>query len=420
MKIMNTYHTPRLVELYRRGLHNTKKSMKKITIIVILILSSTIVFGQSKDEYLKKILNKTISNLNQIKTVEYTLDFHQCFEAQGVNLRDTATCYFDFTSSDSIIGSKYIFSSPKWDVAFNGGLIYMSYNANKQILYSNKPTEYLVNAQVYMLNSIFVIRKILPELVSDSTTTIIRLNDTILNNSSCFKYKILLRDKFLNSGGVLTPAKGASLKLMLLISKDNYLPKQFSSFYPNNAGFIQAIFSDIKIPAFKADSLWNYDWLPEEYLRMSLEDFEKSTRTGITKQIGKQAPDWTLPMIKGDSVKLSAQKNNLILLDFWYQSCGACIKAVPDINEIQKEFAGKGLKVYGIEFVKSNDKGLAEYIDKNKIEYPILYMGKRVASDYSVTAAPTFFLLNNQGKIIYASAGLYKMDLLKAIKENLK
>lgn len=394
--------------------------MKKATLFVILILSSTLLFGQSKNEDLKRILNKTISNLNQIKTIEYTLDFHQYFEEQSVNMRDTATCYFDFSSSDSIIGSKYIFSSKKIDVAFDGGLIYLSDNANKQIIYSNKPTKYLVSAQLFMQNSIFVIKKILPELVSDSTTTITRLNDTVLDNSACFKYKILLKDKFINLGGVLTLAKGISTNHILLISKDNNLPKQFSSFFPNNSGFTKATISNIKMPASKAASLWNYDWLPEEYLRISFEDLGKNTRTSITQQVGKQAPDWTLPMIKGDSVKLSAQKNDLILLDFWYQGCGACVASVPDINEIQKAFAGKGLKVYGIEFVKPNDKGLTEYIDKNKIEYPTLYMGKKAASDYSVTAAPTFFLINNQQKIIYASAGLNKTDLLKAIKDNIK
>ena len=389
---------------------------KKTKLLLILAISSFNIWAISRDE----ILNKVISNLNQIKTVEYTLDFHQCFEAQGINWRDTATCYFDFSSSDSIIGSKYIFSSPKIDVAFDGELIYLSENANKRILYCNKPTNYFVTAQLFMQNSIFVIRKILPELVSDSTTTITRLNDTILDKSACYKFEIVLKDKFINLGGVLTLAKGVITNHILLISKDNYMPKQFSSFFPNNSGFTQATISNIKIPAFKADSLWNYDWLPAEYLRISLEDFEKSTRTSVIQQVGKQAPDWTLPMIKGDSIKLSSQKDNLILLDFWYQGCGACVKAVPDINEIQKEFAGKGLKVYGIEFVKSNDKGLTEYIDKNKIEYPTLYLGNKVASDYGVSAAPTFFLINNQRKIIYASAGLNKIDLLKAIKDNIK
>ena len=394
--------------------------MKKTALFAILILSSTLTFGQSKTEELKSILNNTISNLNHIKTVEYTLDFQQRFEAQGVDTRDTITCYFDFSSSDSIIGSKYIFSSKKINVAFDGGHIYLCDNSNKQIIYTNKPTNYFVTAQQFMQNSIFVLRKILPELVSDSTTTITRLNDTILDNSACYKFGILLKDKFINLGGILTLAKGSSTNHILLIKKDNYLPKQFSSFFPNNIGFIQSTVSNITIPASKADSLWNYDWLPKEYSRISLEDLRKSTKTGLNKLIGKQAPDWTLPMIKGDSVKLSAQKNYLTLLDFWHQGCGACATAVSDINKIQKEFAAKGLKVYGIEFVNPNGKGLPEYINENKIEYPVLYLGKRIASDYGVSAAPTFFLINNQQKIIYASVGLNKTDLLKAINENTK
>ena len=394
--------------------------MKKATLFVILILSSTLLFGQSKNEYLKSILNKTISNLNQIKTVEYTLDFHFYSESQNIDIRDTATCYFDFTSSDSIIGAKYMFFARIANCVFNGKFVYNSDFDTKQLIYNYKPSNYSVTSSIFMGNSIFVIRKILPEFVSDSTTTITRLNDTILDNTACYKFKIILKDKFVNLGGVLTHAKGVITNHILSISKDNYLPKEYSSFSPNNTDYIQATISNIIIPAFKPDSLWNYDWMPEEYLRISYEDFVKSYRTSITQQIGELAPDWTLPMIKGDSVKLSAQKNDLILLDFWYQGCGACVTAVPDINEIQKEFAGKGLKVYGIEFVKPNDKGLIEYIDKNKIEYPILYLGKSVASDYSVSAAPTFFLINNQQKIIYASAGLNKTDLLKAIKDNIK
>lgn len=401
----------------KRQFNFTKDDMnKKTKILLILAISSFNSWAISRDE----ILNKVISNLNQIKTVEYTSDFHLYNKSQNINIRDTATCYFDFTSSDSIIGAKYMFFAHMANCVFNGNFLYDSEFATKQLIYNYQPSNYSVTSSIFMNNSIFVIRKILPEFVSDSTTTITRLNDTILDNTACYKFKIILKDKFINLGGVLTHAKGVITNHILSISKDNYLPKEYSSFSPNNTDYIQATISNIIIPAFKPDSLWNYDWMPEEYLRISYEDFIKSINTSITQQIGKQAPDWTLPMIKGDSVKLSAQKNNLILLNFWFVGCGACLQDVPDINEIQKEFAGKGLKVYGIEFVKPNDKGLTEYIDKNKIEYSILYKGNKTASDYAVTAAPMFFLINNQQKIIYASTGLRKIDLLKAIKENIK
>jgi len=391
--------------------------MKKTIQILLFILavSSFDSWAISRDE----ILNKVVLNLSQFKTVEYSLDLHQCFESQGVNLQENVTCYFDFSSTDSIIGSKYLFSSARINAAYKGGFMYQSDTVNKQIIYSNKPTQYMVTAQPYLSNSIYIIRKILPKLVSDSSITFTRSNDTIVDKTACYNYKILLKNKYISGEGILTNAKGINTNLMLLISKNNYLPKQFTTFYLN-PGYIQATFSNIKTPAFRADSLWNYNWLSEEYLPIAYEDLGKNTLASVTKQIGKQAPDWTLPMIKGDSVKLSAQKDKLILLVFWYQGCGACTKAVPYMNEIQKEFAGKGLKVYGIEFVKINTKGLAEYIDKNKIEYPTLYFGNKVAKEYGVVAAPTFFLINNQRRIVYAGAGFNQINLLKAIKDNIE
>jgi len=49
-----------------------------------------------------------------------------------------------------------------------------------------------------------------------------------------------------------------------------------------------------------------------------------------------------------------------------------------------------------------------------------LYNGKQAAKDYDVTSAPTFFLINKKGKIVYASAGFIKADLVTAIKENIE
>jgi len=38
---------------------------------------------------------------------------------------------------------------------------------------------------------------------------------------------------------------------------------------------------------------------------------------------------------------------------------------------------------------------------------------------YGVSAGPTVFLINREGKIVYANIGFQKEGLIKAIKENL-
>ena len=389
---------------------------RRIVLALILTISSFHSLVYSENE----ILNKMISNLNSIETIEYNTDLRQFLKEQRIDTLNTAFCFFDFTSSDSLIGSKYFFSYSSGYNVFNGKAQFICEHNEKNILYSNAPSGYLVSSSWYMLNSIYVIRKVLPKLILDSTVTFSRQKDTVLNNVTCYKFNILVKDKFLNLGGILSTAKGINSNFTLLISKNNYLPKQFTTYLPNNSGFIQATYNDIKTSVVLADSLWNYDWLPKGYIRISFEDFSKGIRTTTTMKIGQQAADWTLPMVSGNTVRLTEQKSNLVLVEFWFPYCGACIQAITEINKIQKEFGIKGLKVYGIEFQKQDYDGLIEYIEKQKIEYPILYNGKQAAKDYDVTSAPTFFLINKKGKIVYASAGFIKADLVTAIKENIE
>jgi peroxiredoxin len=142
-------------------------------------------------------------------------------------------------------------------------------------------------------------------------------------------------------------------------------------------------------------------------------------RARATINVGQNAPNWLLPLVEGDSVHLSDLKGSAVLLEFWFPNCGGCILAIPEINNIQDSYSHKGLKIYGIEFSKSNSDGLADYIKKRHIEYPTLHTGINVAKDYGVYAGPTIFLIDKKGLIVYASVGLNKEDLIKAISENI-
>jgi peroxiredoxin len=170
----------------------------------------------------------------------------------------------------------------------------------------------------------------------------------------------------------------------------------------------------------KSDSIWTIESFPKDFLRMTYKDYFLGRKNKVAIKAGFPAPDWTLPMLKGDSVKLSDLKGSLVLLEFWFPGCGACMLATSGINDIQEKYGSKGLKVLGIEFQLPGDKGLTEYIEKHKIKYPTLYKGKSIAPSYGVSSAPTFFLINKDGTIIYTSSGFDKEKLIAAINENIK
>jgi thiol-disulfide isomerase/thioredoxin len=124
-------------------------------------------------------------------------------------------------------------------------------------------------------------------------------------------------------------------------------------------------------------------------------------------------------LVSGNSIQLSDLKGSLVLIEFWFPYCGGCVRAVPEINTIQDIYANKNLKVYGIEFTRPDHKSLDDYIRKQGIEYSTLFKGQAVARDYGVNAAPTFFLIDKKGFIVYSSVGLSKDDLIKAINDNI-
>jgi thiol-disulfide isomerase/thioredoxin len=387
----------------------------------ISLLLSAIIIGLFSNSEIsdKEILNKTISKLQAIETIEYQSIFHYVQKDLNMDQFDTSICFLDYRSKDTLLGVKYHFVSKSSEQVFNGTQSFICENKEERIIFNNKPTKEMIGSSAHIMFSLYEIKKFLPVFMKDTSIKIARQTDTIINSEDNYRFEILLKDKFINYGSVLTEVKNAKYVYKLFISKKSFLPTQYNLLFPENKGFVGHSFSKNNLSASRADSIWSYERFPRNYLRLSDKEYFDGMRKGISDKIGKSAPEWTLPMIAGDSVKLSELKGKLVLLEFWFQGCGACVQSIPKTNDIQKKYAMKGLKVYGIEFVQENDKGLVEYIKKHDIEYPTLFMGKKIAREYSVIAAPAFFLINKKGKIVYSSFGLNLEELNMAINNNI-
>jgi len=366
----------------------------------------------------KEIIDKTISKLNSIETVEYEYVSHYLQKAQGMDRTDTAFSIFDFRSNDSLLGVKYQFKSKFGEYVFDGEKIFELIYKDEKILYTDNPEKRSVVSSMFLMNSIYELRKLLPIFITDTTIHITRAKDTLIEDVENYKFNILVKDRYILFGE-LAESKGYTSRYELYISKRDFLPTQFNNVYANNKGYLKAFFTNYKLNIDINNSIWSYDKFDKKYLRMTYYDYYKSEQIKREGLIGQKAPDWTLPQVLNDSIQLSSLKGNLVLLEFWFSGCRGCVKAIPELNRIQKQYFKNGLKVYGIEFTKSNNKGIEEYIQKEEIEYPTLYKGKEIAIEYGVNAAPTIFLIDRKGIIKYSSVGLDKEKLIKSIEDNI-
>jgi thiol-disulfide isomerase/thioredoxin len=81
--------------------------------------------------------------------------------------------------------------------------------------------------------------------------------------------------------------------------------------------------------------------------------------------------NFTLKDVSGKSVKLSAYKGKVVLLDFWATWCGPCKIEIPWFVEFQNKYGPSGLQVIGVS-VDDTAEMLRPYVKDMKMNYPVL------------------------------------------------
>lgn len=134
------------------------------------------------------------------------------------------------------------------------------------------------------------------------------------------------------------------------------------------------------------------------------------------------APDWELPSLTNTKVSLKELKGELVMVDFFFKNCPACMFALPYIERLSNKYKSKGLRVIGIDPYDKKEDDLDVFLVKRKITYQVLLGTKEVEKDYRVSYFPTLFLIDKKGKIIFTQVGYDKGDeaiLEELIKNNL-
>lgn len=103
---------------------------------------------------------------------------------------------------------------------------------------------------------------------------------------------------------------------------------------------------------------------------------------------GDGAPDFTLPDLSGGSVTLSDHEGDVVVLNFWFTSCGPCRAEIPVLSKFARTHPD--VRLYGISVDTMPEDRLAVAARQLGVDYPVLMdRGARVARQYGVRAYPT-------------------------------
>ncbi|HVZ42125.1 MAG TPA: TlpA disulfide reductase family protein [Candidatus Kapabacteria bacterium] len=120
--------------------------------------------------------------------------------------------------------------------------------------------------------------------------------------------------------------------------------------------------------------------------------------------VGSAAPDWQLVSGDGATHALHDYRGRIVLMDFWYSTCGPCLKAMPEVERTHQRFRDSGVAVLGIN-ASEPGRDPAGFLRRRGITYPTMLHGDSVAAAYHVTGYPVFYIIGRNGTVLYAESG---------------
>ncbi len=115
---------------------------------------------------------------------------------------------------------------------------------------------------------------------------------------------------------------------------------------------------------------------------------------------GKDAPEFSLESLQGNTIRLSDYHGKAVLLNFWATWCQPCKIEMPWFEDLQRQYGPQGLQVVGIAMDDASKEDIAKFVKQMGVDYPILLGKESVGDAYGgVQFLPSTFFIDRSGKI---------------------
>ena len=111
--------------------------------------------------------------------------------------------------------------------------------------------------------------------------------------------------------------------------------------------------------------------------------------------------------ISGQAVSSGALNGKPYLVKFWATSCVTCVKEMPDLMAVHKEFEAKGYTTIAVAMSYDRPDYIATFVKDRQLPFLVIHdrdnAWAKAYGDVSVT--PTTFLVDAKGRIIKRYVG---------------
>jgi cytochrome c biogenesis protein CcmG, thiol:disulfide interchange protein DsbE len=116
--------------------------------------------------------------------------------------------------------------------------------------------------------------------------------------------------------------------------------------------------------------------------------------------IGFLAPDFRLLTTEGEELQLTALRGQPVVLNFWATWCPPCRAEMPELEQLQRQYAADGLIVLGVDQGETAEAVTGYARGVVQTTFPlVLDIQLEASKAYQVRALPTTFFVDAEGRI---------------------
>ncbi len=131
------------------------------------------------------------------------------------------------------------------------------------------------------------------------------------------------------------------------------------------------------------------------------DDYLMTRLTGETPEL-KPAPQIRGTTLEGVRLTSESLKGKPVVVNFWFTSCGPCIKEIPELNALTNEFSGKARF---LAFATDDAEPIKEFLKRREFRYEIVPSSNRLARAFGVEAYPSHYIIDGEGNIVWSALG---------------
>lgn len=148
------------------------------------------------------------------------------------------------------------------------------------------------------------------------------------------------------------------------------------------------------------------------------DDLVESNDVGINK--GQIAPNFKLQTLNGETVQLSDYKGKRVIVNFWATWCPPCRAEIPDF---QKLYEKKDVEILAVNLTETEEstEGVEGFVKEFGMTFPVVMdVNSDVSNTYQVSAYPTSYMIDSNGRIQFVAMGALNYDLMIQEYEKMK